>query len=97
MAKRDDDETVYLSNFWPEPSEPAALKVELTVKPTETAGEYTYFAHVTKRDREGRDGEFKALGGHVDAKTIHEARHAGMFELVELLGEMLATEIRRPR
>lgn len=78
-----DPDLVYASKFWPTPTDPPSVIVDLRV--TEANGAFSFHAEVTTRD-----GAFRGVGGELTEKTRADAAHAAMYKLVSLLSEMLA-------
>ncbi len=81
------DDLVFLARFWPTPTTPPRVVIEMTVaepeKPNGTA--WDWHMNVTLPDGSTRGG-----GGTFDAESKQHADLKAMYKLVNLLGEMLA-------
>jgi hypothetical protein len=78
---------VFLAKFWPSPTTPARINVELTCKvvPESGGNRFDYWAEV-----KDHHGVSRGVGGTMEADSKQHADLKAMYSLVNLLGEMLA-------
>jgi len=79
---------VFLGKFWPTPTTPPQITVELSVNPVEASGGRRFYFRAEVTDRNGMS---QGLGGELEAESKQHADLQAMYKLVNLLAEMLAT------
>lgn len=79
---------VYLSKFGPTPKMPARVRIEMTIE--QDPSDQKKGLWFVRAEVHLPDGSSRGIGKSVKADDKEHAEHKSMFDLVTLLGEMLA-------